>query len=372
MAAATKDIRTNEQGDLEPIPGLGSLPVAASTTIYSGTIVASNASGYAVPATASSAFRAHGLAQEQVVNTGAAGAKLVRFRRGVFFLTNGSGANAFARADVGSNVYMSDDNIAQKTDGAGLNMYVGVMLPGGGTDNLGTGGDLGKVAVLVGAANPYQANPLIADEGSLAFTARNIAAAGNVASLAAFTVAGNDGVTNVAGDVVVLAEQTTVGENGPYVVGTVGGGTAPLTRPAWWSTGAVLPAGTEIKIGGEGTVFKNTNWKAMPAAETFIVGTDNPLLWPKQVSGLTALVAGTFTISTVPVKSTSSAVHLSRAVANTSAATDGGYHPTSGGATGITAGIRGTAAVIVQATVLAGTINNADISTLHWTIINSL
>ena len=93
--------------------------------------------------------------------------------------------------------------------------------------------------------------------------------------------------------------------------------------------------------------------------------------FPRSVSLSVALTAGTVTISSVPILSvTKSNVLLTRQIANTSVATDGGYHPTVAGATGLTAGVVGTAAAIIEATVLAGTINAADISTLHATIIN--
>lgn len=81
----------------------------------------------------------------------------------------------------------------------------------------------------------------------------------NIASLAAFTVASNDGLTYVAGNVVLLVNQTTATQNGPYTVGTVGGGTAPLTRPPWWQTGAVV-SGPVIFLASEGTQGANSQW----------------------------------------------------------------------------------------------------------------
>ena len=200
------------------------------------------------------------------------------------------------------------------------------------------------------------------------FTARGIATV-NVASLAAFTVAGNDGITYVAGDIVFLAAQTAPAQNGPYVVGTVAVGVAPLTRPSWWATGAVLPSGISVAIGGEGTVYKNTVWQAMLAAKAFTVGTTDPVLYPRALSGTTALVLGTFTIS-APILSAKTAIYLSRSVGNTPAASAGGYHPTTGNADGITPGPIGTGQAVIEATIAAGTLNNADISTLHWTVIN--
>ncbi len=370
MTALARDRKTDQGGAAdEVIPKLLNFKLAAAAIIYAGGMVATNASGLAVPVSASTALKVWGRAEKQADNAaGDAAAIGVDVKPGYFWLnTPSSGADQLARADVGNTCYASDDNTATKTAGAGLRPVLGTMV--------GTSADYGLPAgqVLVAVGIPCGANPY-SDPASAAETlqvrARNIAAAGNVADLGVFTVAGNDGVTNVEGDVIILAEQTTAAQNGPYVVGVVGGGTAPLTRPDWWGTGAVLPSGIEIEIGAEGTVFKNTTWRAMVVAETFVVGTTDPRLYPKSVSGTTALVAGTFTISTVPVFSEKTAIHLNRDVANTSTSTTGGYHPTAGGANGITIGVRGTAAVVVEATVAAGTINAADVSTLHWTILN--
>jgi len=367
MSAATKDIKSDQVDTPEAVyPRHLTFPVEASTTLYAGTMVATNAAGNAVPASANSALRVWGRCERTVTQGAVAGVTNppLLVHSGAFYLNNGAGAQAISAADVGKYCFAIDDNTVGIGDAAGTLPLAGVILAIGIS-----GEETGKIGVGFGMASPYQANPLLASASS-AFRARNIAAAGNVASLAAFTVAGNDGVTNVAGDVVVLAEQTAPEANGPYVVGTVAAGVAPLTRPDWWSTGTTLKTGVAIAIGGEGTVFKNTRWRALLAAASFVVGTTDPKLYPEEVSGATALVAGTFTISTVPIFSANSQVALTRKIANTSTLTVGGYHPTTGGATGITAGVRGTAAVIVEATVGAGTINVADISTLHWTVIN--
>lgn len=256
------------------------------------------------------------------------------------------------------------------------NFETGVILPPGFTVNVGNGVANGGLSVqLTGtAAKTIGTDSLVfASDSSTAagaFKARNVAAAGNVASLAAFTVASNDGVTNVAGDVIILAEQSTAAQNGPYVVGTVASGSAPLSRPGWWDTGDTLSSAVTIAVGGEGTVFKNTTWRPMVAAATFVIGTTDPKLYPVEVSGTTVLIAGTFTISTVPIFSAKTSIQFSRSIANTSTLTVGGYHATVAGADGITPGVRGTAAAVVQATVGAGTISVSDVSTLHWTIRN--
>lgn len=104
----------------------------------------------------------------------------------------------------------------------------------------------------------------------------------NQANLAAFTVASDDGITYVAGDVVLLTAQTTATEMGPWVVGTPAAGVAPLTRPSWWAAGASIESGTVIEVGGAGTKFGGTSWKVCRASNC-TVGTHDPELWPRRM-----------------------------------------------------------------------------------------
>ncbi|MEE9395168.1 MAG: hypothetical protein V3W41_21975 [Planctomycetota bacterium] len=189
----------------------------------------------------------------------------------------------------------------------------------------------------------------------------------DVPSLAAFVLA-QDGVTGAEGEIVLLVGQTSKDENGPYIIGTVSG-TAPLTRPAWWPAAASVQGGYELAV-AEGTIFADTKW-FISTNGAVVVDTTAHDWYPRSVTQSVVLTAGTVTIATVPILSlTKSNVLLTRQIANTSTATDGGYHPTTGGSTGLTAGVVGTAAAIIEACVAAGTINAADISTLHATIIN--
>lgn len=190
----------------------------------------------------------------------------------------------------------------------------------------------------------------------------------NVAALATFTVV-QDGVTGVEGDLVLLANQTTGAESGVYVLGVVGGGTAPLTRVAWLPAAAVVRSGYTVHVEA-GTLFASTSW-FISTAGAITIGTTAHLWFPESITQSLALVAGTTTVSNVPVLSlTKTGYALTRRVANTSTLTVGGYCTTVGGANGVTSGVVGTAAVIIEATVGAGTINAADVSTLEVTIIN--
>lgn len=191
----------------------------------------------------------------------------------------------------------------------------------------------------------------------------------NVANLAAFpAAANNDGVTLVEGDVVLLVAQATAAQNGPYMLSQVSGGNAALVRPPWFETGRSLDSGFAVRI-SRGTVFAGTNWVGRSAG-AIVVGTNDPVFYPERVCGSTALVGGTFTTTTVPILSaTKTNVVFDRQAAAGSALTVGGYHPTTGGANGLTAGIIGVGQFVVEACVAAGTINNVDTSTLHWTVL---
>ena len=83
-------------------------PVAASTTVYGGSLAMQNASGYIVPGadTASCVFAGVVPVDGQVVNSGANGAKSVELlTEGVFHFA----ASGLTAADVGAPLFLVDD-----------------------------------------------------------------------------------------------------------------------------------------------------------------------------------------------------------------------------------------------------------------------
>lgn len=197
------------------------------------------------------------------------------------------------------------------------------------------------------------------------------------AGVAGGSTTNTDGVTAVAGDVVLLAAQTTATQNGPYVVGTVAAGAAPLTRPPWWATGSTQNVGQMVTVSGEGTVYKNTEWKAMAAASTIVVDTTDPKFYPKKVTWTSALVGGIVTAgasstslapSTAFVFSVNTICHAERKTPNTATATIMYSHNTGG----VAAGVGTTGAASVFATVAAGTVNASDVSTMIVTYDNQI
>lgn len=105
------------------------LPVAASTKIEAGHLVAVTAAGYAVPAGDTAGYVAMGVAQETVDNSaGVAGDLTVLIRRkNAFKLVNSSTA-ALAQANVGGIAYVEDSVSLTTTAGATNDVVVGIVI----------------------------------------------------------------------------------------------------------------------------------------------------------------------------------------------------------------------------------------------------
>lgn len=350
-------------------PMRGSYGVKANVQIFKDSLVCLDSAGRAMPGgtIASGALFAVGkssakydnrtVSQAFVPLSGLADACQVQVEFGIFGWTNSAGADAIAAANVGQVCYVVDDQTVALTSAGGTRPVAGII----------TEYRDSQVFVL---SSPDAAGFLAQDVAAPAvsmFRARNVVN-GNVADLAAYVVASdanlNDATLNVAGDIVLLVAQTTASQNGLYSVGTVATGTAPLTRISSLAAGRVVLA-DELEIAvSVGTVFGHTKWFNSAAGT---IGTDAPAFFPESVTISQALVAGTMTLTSVPILSaTKSQVIAYRKTANTCTLTTGGY-VTSGAAT---PGALGTASVVVMAAVAAGTINNADVSTLHITFTN--
>ncbi len=96
-------------------------PVAASTQIFNGALVALNAAGEAIPAIPTGAVM-RGVALTEADNTtGAAGDATVEIDRGPYLVTNDGSLD---RTDIGTDVYVIDDN----TVGAAGTLIAGKCL----------------------------------------------------------------------------------------------------------------------------------------------------------------------------------------------------------------------------------------------------
>lgn len=114
MTAATKDLTTPRRHPIENLI----LGVAASTTIYGGTLVAVNASGFAVPASADRTLRVMGVAEFGAVGT-TNGAVKIAVRREVALFGNSASTDAITVADIDRHVFVVDDNTVARTPGTG-------------------------------------------------------------------------------------------------------------------------------------------------------------------------------------------------------------------------------------------------------------
>lgn len=349
-----------------PLAGVGQdgkrfhLPTKTAQAIYTGTMVAQQvADGLIVPATSAGAGRVIGKSL-QTIESASAGQRCYIETGRTYLLTNGSGANAFSEASqYGAPAYAFDDHTVYDNSNGDTLSFAGYYQ--------GMEAD-GKVRVFIPEFDAAAIDDAeTAGDVVTSLRARNIVN-GNIADLAAYTVASNaavnDATLNVEGDVVLLIGQTTAAENGLRTVGAVSGGTAALTRHPAMFTGRVFRADDYDITIAAGTVFAHSRWFNNAAGT---IGTDAPGFFPESVTITQALVAGTMTITSVPIMSaTKTAIHPVRSTANTCVATDGGYvlngNPT--------AGALGTASAVIMASVLAGTINNADVSTLHINFTN--
>ena len=127
-ALATNFARARE--GVQPVVALtGGFPVAASTHIYVGALVAINSAGNVVPASADSTLFVIGVAEEEVDNSaGIAGARTLNaIRRGSHLFTNSSTTGAIVDLDIGRPCYVVDDNTVSRLSSDGTRPVAGIV-----------------------------------------------------------------------------------------------------------------------------------------------------------------------------------------------------------------------------------------------------
>lgn len=307
MTALSKDFLNTKVEPAQVVPNLfpNGLPVAANTKIYANSIVAMNASGYAVPASATASQVVIGRAINSADNTGgAAGALTINVEQGAFDFAMASGVNALVASDVGKIVFAQDDCTISKGDQGGTLPIAGVFL------GLYTPANNSTTRAIV-QFGPSILAGMVGADAYKNFTARAVitslaayvAASGVLTASANGAIGAQDGVTLVVGDLVILPAYTAgaatiaAADVGPYVVTAVGSASAKfvLSRPSWWASGAAIPVGKAIEVGGEGTVWSGSRWKALSASGA--VDTLDPKLYPAVVKGTQALTGGAATVS---------------------------------------------------------------------------
>jgi len=316
MAALTGPFLNTKAESDQVLPNLfpGDLPVAAATKIYANSIVAKNASGFAVPASASTSQVIVGRAIRTVDNSGGAAGDLdVTIEQGAFDFNIAAGANAVTVADIGALVFAQDDNTISKTDQGGTLSVAGVLL------NLYTPANNSTTRAIV------QLGPSLGF-GVSAIVAGALKARAVVTSLAAYTavsgvltanangaLAAQDGVTLAVGDVVMLPAVVSGGatvaaaDAGPYVVTSLGSASSKyvLTRPSWFAHGSGIPLAATVDV-ASGTIYAGISWRSF-AGKGAIVGTTDPAMYPRCVKGTQALTGGAATVSSLFVYTTAQA-----------------------------------------------------------------
>lgn len=102
-------------------------PVAASTTIYAGSLVVLDASGDAAPGSTATGLTARGVAQAHVDNSsGAAGDKAIETRAGEHRFENDA-TDAIDRTHIGGDAYIVDDQTVAATDGTSTRSKAGTI-----------------------------------------------------------------------------------------------------------------------------------------------------------------------------------------------------------------------------------------------------
>jgi hypothetical protein len=107
-------LSADRETQYKPI-GINAYTVKASTTVYKGSMVCADTTGYAVPAADTAGFKMLGVAEETVVQTASSSDK-VRVRRGIFLFA----ATSITLAMQGAMMYVKDDQTFDDTSTNGV------------------------------------------------------------------------------------------------------------------------------------------------------------------------------------------------------------------------------------------------------------
>lgn len=101
-------------------------PVLAAVKIWAGALVVLDAAGWARPGNTATTVKARGVATATVDNTaGTNGALRVESETGLFLLKNSSAGDLIARADIGADCFIFDDETVAKTNGTNTRSVAG-------------------------------------------------------------------------------------------------------------------------------------------------------------------------------------------------------------------------------------------------------
>ena len=142
--------------------------------------------------------------------------------------------------------------IASIINGSQIILSTGAVAMGA---SLNAGGfaiqSLGAPVNTTDAATKIYVDDKVAGVGGIFFC--QVIAVANVATLSALPTI--DSYTMTTGQIVLLTQQTTASQNGPWVVGT-----GAWTRPVWWASGTTASPGSYFYIDKYGTLYGDTKW----------------------------------------------------------------------------------------------------------------
>lgn len=215
MTALTADVNRKERvgSDHEG-------PVAASTTIYKGSLIVRDTAGNLEPGATATGKVAAGVSKEYIANAGLAAAVNCKYRKGIFLFANSSG-DPVSKANIEDTVFIEDDNTVSATNGGATQSAAGRMvdLDSDGMVHVAVGWDLVSLGLLaannlsdVGTQATARSNLGLDTGDSPTFTGLTTSGAATLNSLGVTvnaTVGGTLGITGattltggVTGDVV--------------------------------------------------------------------------------------------------------------------------------------------------------------------------
>lgn len=103
-------------------------PMAASITIFAGSLVMLNASGDATKGAVATGQIAVGRAEHRATNGAVAGAETIRVRPGVYRWRNSAAGDAITKAHIGDTVFIADDDQVALTNGSSTRSAAGVVV----------------------------------------------------------------------------------------------------------------------------------------------------------------------------------------------------------------------------------------------------
>ncbi len=123
MVALTTERRTGRRENRDYVD-----PMAANATIYKGALVVLDAAGNANRGTTAAGLIVRGVAKETKVNGATAGVENVASEAGTFRFANSAAGDLIARAEIGDDCYIVDDQTVAKTSGGATRSIAGKII----------------------------------------------------------------------------------------------------------------------------------------------------------------------------------------------------------------------------------------------------